>query len=169
MHDTPTPDEQRSHLHTLLQQFSTAMLVTHGTEECLRARPMAIARVDADCGVWFITSMDSAKTHEIDADTRVLILCQNDHSAYLALCGRAELKTDRAMISELWQEPFRVWFPGGTDDPTIELIHVHPTQGEFWDNQGVAKIQFMFETAKAYVTGTTPVTKEGEQHGFVRL
>ncbi len=145
------------------------MLVTHAGDEHLRARPMAIAQVEEDCRIWFITGAETGKVHEIESDTRVHIVCQNDRSAYLSLSGRADLVRDRAKVAELWQEPFRVWFPKGKDDPNIELIAVRPDEGEFWDNEGFNKIQYLFETAKAYATGKTPEIEEGEQHGRVKL
>jgi general stress protein 26 len=116
---TPTPAERRAHFHSLLTQFSTAMLVTHGPEGCLRARPMAVARIEDDSSVWFITSRDSPKTAEIKEDRGVLVVCQNDRSAYLSMCGQAELVRDQTKIDELWQELFKVWFPGGKEDPTL--------------------------------------------------
>ena len=165
----PATGELRQHLHDLLSQFSTTILVTHEPDGGLRGSPMGIARLEDDCRIWFFTMADTNKTREISQDNRVLIVCQNEQSAYLSLSGQAELVIDRAKIAELWQESFKVWFPEGKDDPNIELIHVHPLHGEFWDSQGLNKIQYLFEAAKAYVTGTTPDTKEGEQHGFVRL
>jgi general stress protein 26 len=168
MNQTPSPAEERQHFRDLLKNFKTAMLVTRGPDESLRARPMAVARVDADGGVWFITAADSAKVHEMEVDQNVHIVCQDDHSAYLSLGGRAELRTDAHLIDQLWQEPFRVWFPGGRDDPNIALIRVHPHQGEYWDSGGFLKIKYLFESARAYATGTTPEMEDGEQHGRVQ-
>ena len=87
------------------------MLVTHSPEGHLRARPMAVARIEDDCSMWFITSPDSSKTLEIGTNANVLIVCQNDYRAYLSMSGQAAPVHDRAKISELWQEPFKVWFP----------------------------------------------------------
>ena len=169
MSDTSSSGDQLEHFRKLLKEFHTAMLVTHGSDEKLRARPMAIAQVEDDGRVWFITGAETAKTHEIEKDTRVHLVCQNDRSAYLSMSGRADLVRDRAKVAELWQEPFRVWFPGGKDDPNIELIAIRPEDGEFWDNEGFNKVSYLFETAKAYMKGTTPGIKEGDQHGRVKL
>ncbi|MGB8167900.1 MAG: pyridoxamine 5'-phosphate oxidase family protein [Chthoniobacteraceae bacterium] len=169
MNENPSPAAQREQFHELLKQFSTAMLITNAGEDRLRARPMAVARVEDDDRVWFITGAETAKVHEIENDTRVHLVAQNDRSAYLSLSGHADLVRDRSKVAELWQEPFRVWFPEGKDDPNIELILVHPDEGEFWDNEGVNKVRYIFQAAKAYVTGTTPAVAEGEQHGRVRL
>lgn len=135
----------------------------------MRARPMAIAQVTDQGQVWFLSGIETAKAHEIETDTRVHITCQNDRSVYLSLGGRASLVTDRAKIEELWQEPFKVWFPEGKTDPQIVLIAVKLEQGEFWDNEGWNKVKYLVESAKAYVQGTTPEANDGDQHAFVRL
>lgn len=171
MINTPSQTEQREHLYRLLKQFHTAMLVTHdhAGEESLRARPMAIAQVDDHGEIWFVTSIDSAKTHEIDDDRRVHLVCQDDHSVYLSISGRARLEQDRAKLAEVWSEMMKVWFPAGKDDPSIVLIAVTPEIGEFWDNEGVHKFKYLFESAKAYITGKTPELEEGSEHGRTRL
>ena len=163
------PAAERAHFLSLLRQFHTAMLVTHVGGDQLRARPMAVAHVEDDGKVWFLSGDDTAKTHEIETDTRVHIVCQHDRSAYLSLDGLAELSHDRAKIAEVWQEPYKVWFPGGKDDPSIVLIGVTPVTGEYWDNEGQHKLKYLFEAVKAYVTKTVPEVKEGEQHGRVEL
>ncbi len=169
MAETHPVSEQQGHFRKLLQQFHTAMLVTHAGEDRLRARPMAVAEAEEDGRVWFLTHAESAKAHEIETDTRVHIVCQNDRSVYLSLSGHADLVHDRAKMDEVWKEPFKVWFPGGKDDPHLVLIAVRPEEGEFWDNEGTNKIKYLLGAVKAYATGTTPEIKEGEQHGHVPL
>lgn len=168
--NTPHPaNEQREHLYKLLKQFDTAMLVTHVGGDQLRARPMAIAGVGDDGCLWFVTGEETAKVHEIEDDSRVHIVCQDDRSAYLSISGRARLERNRAKLEAVWSEMMKVWFPGGKDDPSIVLIAVTPEVGEFWDNEGTHKFKYLWESAKAYVTGTTPEVEEGEEHGMVRL
>lgn len=169
MNSTPASAEQREHFIKLLKQFSTAMLVTHAGADQLRARPMAIAQAEAGGRVWFLTSIDTAKVHEITSDTRVHLICLKEHSAYLSISGHASLEVNPAKVAEVWQEPFKVWFPGGPTDPNIALISVTPEEVEFWDNEGMNKISYLIESAKAYVTGTTPKTKEGDEHAFVKM
>lgn len=163
----PTDQDNRTHFVELLKQFDTAMLVTHAEGDQIRARPMEVARIDDDGTVWFISGKDSGKIHEIADDQQISVVCQNDRKAYLSLSALARVIRDRAVIAELWQESFQVWFPGGKDDPNIALIAARPEQGEYWDNEGFRKIEYLFSAAKAYATGTTPEIKEGEQHGKV--
>lgn len=169
MNTIPSVTGQREHFLSLLKKFDTAMLVTHTGMVDIHARPMVIARVEDDGLLWFITGADNDMVHEIELDSHVHLIAQNGDSAFLALTGRAVLIGDREKIADLWRESFRVWFPGGQDDPSIELIAVRPERGEFWDSTGVNRCKYLWEAAKAYVTGTTPATEVGELHGAVRL
>lgn len=169
MSDTPSSQEQAEHFISLLKKFSNVMLVTHTGDHGFHARPMAVAKVEDDGLLWFITSEETVKVHEIELDSHVHLIAQDGNSAFLSLTGRASLIGDREKIAHLWQEPYRVWFPKGKDDPTIELIAVRPERGEFWDSTGANRYKYLWEVAKAYMTGTTPVIAEGDQHGKVRL
>src|SRR5688500_2222929 len=93
-----------SKLVELLKQFSTAMLITHESDDRLRARPMAIAQVEDSGKVWFVSGEDTAKVHEILRDTRVHLSLQKDRSIYLSINGRATLIHDRAKLEEVWKE-----------------------------------------------------------------
>lgn len=163
------PSSEVQHFHDLLAKFETAMLVTHSPDHGLRGRPMAIAGIDPDTRVWFFTEAESGKVEEIAMDTHVAVICQKDRDLYVSLTGKASLLRDRAKVEGLWKEPFRAWFPKGKDDPDLALVAVTPEQGEYWDNEGLKKIKYLFEAAKAYATGTKPQVEEGEQHGKVKL
>ena len=160
---------QLEKFHTLLCGFDTAMLVTHSDDGELRARPMAIAQVDDNCRVWFLTKEETGKVHEIEADRRVNVSCQRERDLFLSLTGRGHLDRDREKLNELWRDTYKVWFPDGKDDPELVLLAVEPEEGEYWDQQGMKKIQYLFQSAKALATGTEPKVEEGEQHGRVRL
>jgi general stress protein 26 len=152
----------------LLKQFSTAMLITHEEGHRLRARPMAIADIDEDGTIWFLSAEDTEKVHEIIHDTHVHLALQKDHAIYLSINGHATLVHDRAKVDEIWKESYKVWFPEGKDDPSIVLISVRPEDAEYWDNHGWKKVKYLFQAATAYVTGKTPDT-EDEKHGMLKL
>ena len=161
----PSPER----VHELLLSFHTAMLVTHGGGDSLHARPMEIAHVSPDCHVWFYTDTQSPKTREIRQEDSVLLTFQKDHQKYLSLDGTADLVTDRGLIKSFWQEPFRVWFPEGINDPNLMLVHIIPHQAEYWDNSSLQGVKYLYEAAKAYVSSTRPEIEEGAQHGKVPL
>jgi len=160
---------QQERFRDLLRDFDTAVLITHAGDGFLRARPMAIAAVDENCDLWFITGRDSAKAHEIEKNTSVQVVCQNGWTSCVSLRGRASIDNDPVKIHGLWKSSYQVWFPLGMNDPEIGLIHVVGEQGEYWDNTGFNRFTYVYQAVKAIVTGTTPEVREGEQHGHVEL
>lgn len=156
-------------VHELLLSFHTAMLVTQSGTDALHARPMEIAHASPDCHIWFYTDVQSPKTREIRQEDSVLLTFQKDHQKYLTITGTADLVTDRTLLKAFWKEPFRVWFPEGVDDPNLMLIHVIPHQAEYWDNSSLQGVRYLYEAAKAYVSGTKPELEDTEIHGKVSL
>ncbi len=155
----------RHHLHQLLESFDTSMLITHAGEK-LHARPMAVAAVEGERTLWFVTSTSSPKSSEIREDTRVSATFQSQ-ARFVALSGRARLVEDREKIAQLWQPAWKVWFPNGKDDPSIALIRVDVSDAEFWDNAGAKGVRYALEAAKAFFTHDTP-RPDSEQHGRVK-
>ena len=98
-----------------------------------------------------------------------LLVFQDERSAYLSLRGKARVVHDKARVMDLWKEAYKVWFPGGIDDPELALLAVDPMNAEYWDNRGMNGIEYLFESAKAYVKGETPDVSDVDQHAKVRL
>ena len=143
------------------------MMVTREPDGGLRTVPMAVAHVEDSGRVWFITSRDSGKAHDLESDSRVQLIFSDDSANYLTVTGTGVLSADRAKINELWKEPFKVWFPAGREDPSIALIAVEPARAEFWDNSGLLKLQYLWEAVHAYASGEKAQVREGEQHGVL--
>ncbi len=139
----------------MLSSFDTAMLVTQAEDGHLSARPMAVARAEADGDLWFVTDQNSGKMVDLEANPNVCVTMQSS-SQYVSMCGRASSSKNHAKIGELWQEKWKIWFPGGKNDPKLMLIQVVPTKGEYWDNSGLEGLQYLFEAGKAYLQGTSP-------------
>lgn len=163
-----TTEELRT-FKDLLSRFDTGMLITHVGNNDLHGRPMAVAQVDEQCDIWFVTDIDSPKMNEIRNNDQVMVTFQNKRDEFVTLTGRAELVRDPQKIDELWQEGFKVWFPGGKSDPNLGLIHVRAIQGEYWDNAGANKVSYLFESLRAYAQGDKPNIREGSQHGRVSM
>jgi general stress protein 26 len=128
-----------------LQEFETAMLVTHAGD-ALHARPMAIADAEPDCDLWFLTGEDTSKAREIKANGHVQVICQNGDS-YLTITGTARLVNDRERVDQLWRESMRTWFPQGKDDPNLRLVVLTAEEGEYWDNAGLNKLKYLANAA----------------------
>lgn len=144
-------DKAEQKFFELLKQFDNAMLVTHTRSGPLHGRPMAIAETSHDGSIWFITRADAHKVEEIEKDAHLIAVMQKDRQ-FLSVSGRGELHRDRARIHKVWKEAFRAWCDG-KDDPNILLIRLNPSEGEYWDNKGLAGLKFALKFAAAYVTG----------------
>jgi general stress protein 26 len=144
-------DKAQQNFLEVLRSFDQAMMVTHGAETGLHARPMSIADTDKDGSIWFITGADTAKVYELQRDHSLLAVMQSS-SKSLTVGGRGELIRDRAKIHEVWKETFRAWFDG-KDDPNIALIRLNPVEAEYWDNSGLKGIKFALKVAAAVISG----------------
>jgi general stress protein 26 len=163
-----TPEEQahRDHLYAMLRDFHVAMVVSHGPDGSMIARPMAIARIDHGGAMFFTTNLEDAHGAELARDPRVTIVVQSK-SQYAAVRGTGKLSGDGALIHSLWQETWRIWFPEGKDDPKICILVVEPFHGEYWDNAQSRGLKFAFAAAKAYLRGKLP--EDREEHAEVDM
>jgi general stress protein 26 len=164
-----TSAQQREHFISLLKRFETVMLVTLNSDHEFHGRPMMVADVEGDGRMWFITSTDTAKVHEIEMDSHVYVTAQDGDSAFLTLSGRASLVDDHDKLTSLWRESFRTWFPIGKEDPFIELISMRPERGEFWDSTAGSRAKYFWEAAKAFVSGSAPEGEDEDQHAEVKF
>lgn len=155
------------HIYDLVKDFRTAMLVTKDAAGKLHARPMSVAELRADADAYFATSIDSPKIAEIEADPEAMITFQ-DGSQFAFISGHARVVRDRALIDRLWSETWRVWFPGGKDDPSLCLLKLEAREGEYWDNSGTKGLRYIFEGVKAIFQKERPETHE-TQHAKVKL
>jgi general stress protein 26 len=116
---------------------------------------MNVAAVDSDADVWFCTQVHSAKADDVTTHPQVLVAFQ-DSGRYLTLNGSGRIVTDRSKIKELWNESWKVWFPDGQDDPTLALLHVNATHGQYWDNSWLLGLSYAIRAGQAYWSGETP-------------
>ena len=99
-------------------------------------RPMSIEEADETGALWFLSSSDSHKNAEIEADPDVRLYLQSSkHSGFLVLDGQATISRDKARIDALWNPIMKTWFTDGKDDARITVIKVTPTAGYYWDNK----------------------------------
>jgi len=155
--------EKRKRLSELVVRFDTAMLVTRSSDGGMRARPLAIADAGDDETLYFSTSIESPKVREIEADPHVNVVMQ-DGRRYVSLSGVAKVVRDRGIIERLWSPSWKVWFPNGVDDPSLCLLRVEPVEAAYWDMTGTAGIKYVFEMARAFVTGSRPASDADERH-----
>jgi general stress protein 26 len=163
-----TATDVNKHFHEILEDFDSAMLVTQTPAGQLRARPMALAHIDENNDIWFCSQSFAGKVDEVQNDSQVCVTLQSA-TKYLSLSGKAEVRADRAKIEEFWTESWKVWFPGGKDDPSLILIRVAADVGEYWDNSGSKGIGYLIEAGKAYLKGERPDVETPERHAKTKL
>lgn len=142
-------------LSDLINDFSTAMLVTDSGNGAMRGRPMRMANIETDGDLWFVTDGDSAKIEEIEKHPQVAVIFQGG-SKFVSLSGKATVTREQSKINELWSEAWKVWFPEGKEDPNLMLLHVEAEQGEYWDNSGLRGLTYAFKAGQAYLQGERP-------------
>jgi general stress protein 26 len=162
----PAPRPEH-HFFELLHEFDTATVITRGRTGELHGRPMAVAEVDAEGTLWFITNIDSTKVLEIRGDSRAMLSLSNSRQ-FVTMNGHFELVADRAKIDQLWKEPYRLWFEG-QNDPELVLLRFTPFDAEYWDNAGTHGVKHAFEAAKAYLKGQKLDPSEHDPEAHARL
>lgn len=148
-------------LKTLLQEFDTAMLTTLTPEGLFRARPMAIQEpcIEIDCDLWFVTSLDSAKSDEIAHEHQVGVSCyRSADGAYVSISAIARIRRDREQIARLYKPEWKVWFPEGPSDRTIALIEMQVERGEYW-NPGSGAVRLLRESVEPFAGGRPAARK----------
>ncbi|MFO0788331.1 MAG: pyridoxamine 5'-phosphate oxidase family protein [Pirellulales bacterium] len=161
--------DQDEKLQELLEDFDSAMLVTRTPDGCLRSRPMAVADVEANGTLWFVTERYSGKIDELARDGHVNVAMQSSMK-FVSISGMAVVVDDPRKVAELWNESWKVWFPGGRDDPSLTLIKVAGDTGEYWDNSGTSGIKYLIEAGRAYLAGEKPdVAGDPKVHGKVAM
>lgn len=155
--------------HEVLGKFDTAILTTLDDEGKFHSRPMAIAEIEPNGDVIFITDNGSPKAREIKDNAHVAVSCQNGWKDTVVLRGTASVFRDPAKAKKLWRKTYQTWFPAGPDDPNLAIIRVRGESGEYWDNSGVQGLKYMAKAVKAIATGKRPDPDTADEHGVVKL
>ena len=147
-------DAGRQKILSLIHGIDYALFTTRSTGGAsLHARPMAYRKVEEDGSLWFLTKRDSRKVEELLADNRVLVTFADPHNnCFVSLEGRAKVVSERLKVASLWSEVYRPWFPHGSDDEKVVLVHVEAERAEYWDTPSGVMIN-AFGYVRALTTG----------------
>jgi len=108
---------------------------------------------EADADLWFVSALDTEKISEIKANPKVTVIYFRDRdNAYISLAGVANIQTDKAFLTQHWQESWRPWFPQGPEQQNLCMINVDAKTVEMWAPQG-GSIAAKLEIVRAYLTG----------------
>ncbi|MDQ3367534.1 MAG: pyridoxamine 5'-phosphate oxidase family protein [Myxococcota bacterium] len=159
---TSSTDEARQKLHDIIDGTRTVMLLSHGEDGKIVGRPMALQRIDEHQVIYFAAGIEQKKVEELRRDPRVSIAVQN-REGFAMVDGEATISQDRALIEDLWEDDWNVWYEGGKSDPSIAIIVVRPLEGTFWSQALGDGLSYLWRYAKARVTGHAMDIKADDQ------
>ena len=149
-----------------LKSDMTVMLGLAGVEEG-HSQPMT-AQLDDDNAaggtIWFFTATDTDLVKAMGQRHRAIAhFASKGHDLFASLHGELVLDNDRATIDRLWNRFVAAWFPGGKDDPKLQLLRFEPEQGQVWLNEHslVAGVKLLL--------GRDPKAEYRDKVGEVRL
>ena len=135
-----------------IKDIKTAMLVTLEDDGCLRSRPMQTLQIRGN-DLLFLAGYQSGLSHEVGHDSHVNVsYADESKKVFASLSGKATVSKDQALIAELWQEPFRAWFPQGKEDPNIAVLRVQVDHAEYWDTPS-GPVVYAIGYVKSILTG----------------
>lgn len=115
------------------------MLTTVTMDGTLRSRPMLTLEFDDEGQLWFFSSDESGKAHDLEGEKAVnLAYADPERQSYVSITGLASVVQDRAHSERLWQPRMEQYLPGGLDNPHLVLIRVQIEAAEYWDFAGSA-------------------------------
>jgi general stress protein 26 len=155
-HEDLIADKAINKVQDLAKSAKTCFFcTTPSSSESKGTRPMTVKKVDDAGCFWFVSAKDSNQDADIQINPEVKLYFQGSaHSDFMYLEGTATITYDKAIIDELWEPMFKVWFTEGKDDPRISIIKITPTVGYYWDNKNGNAIAAIKMLAGA-ITGQT--------------
>jgi general stress protein 26 len=152
-----SPAKKIEELYSLVEGIDIAMLTT------LVSRPMATQARRPRVDFWFVTSTETHKIDEIQAQPEVNLAYYNNKSReWVSVSGTARIVTDRDMIRTLYKPDWKAWFGdeggdrnGGPNDPRLALIEVEAHEATYLKSNEPRAVQ-LFKVAKALITGDAP-------------
>ncbi len=155
------------HLWSLIQDIRFGMLAHRHADGGLHAHPLTTQNKSLDDGMLYFfvnKSTEVGRRLQLDGDVCVAYSDpQKDH--YVSVTGHATLNEDRAKKESLFNAMTKAWFPGGVDDPNLELVQVRITHAEYWDVKE-SKITQLVKMGRAAITGHQPQMGEHKEVHF---
>ena len=157
MKDSSTPEDQTKKLWALIKDTRFGMLTHRHPDGSLHSHPLTTQSKSLDEWVLhFFVSKATELGQRLQSDGNVNVSYSDPHEdTYVSISGQAAISNDMATKKRLFNALAKAWFPGGAEDPDLELVEVHVQHAEYW-NVKENKTTQLFKMAKAAVTGERP-------------
>ena len=164
MNDT----RQHEVLWDLIKDQRFAMLSHRHTDGTLHSHPLTTQNKELaeDGCLYFFVSRSSEVGQRVQQDGNVNLAYANpDKDTWVSVTGTARVLEDLAKKKELFNPIAKAWFPGGPEDPDMELVEVRIDEAEYW-NVKENKLLQLLKMGKAAVTETRPKMGEHKEVHF---
>ena len=152
-------DESFQHnLWKLIKDMRFAMLTHRHTNGQLHSHPLTTQNRSLDPGepLYFFVSKQTEMGQRLRADGNVCISYADlEKDVYVSVSGQARISEDLDTKKRLFNALAKAWFPGGAEDPNLELVEVEVQDAEYW-NIKESKTSQLFKIATAAVSGNPP-------------
>lgn len=155
-----TMDESfQQRLWKLVKGIRYAMLTHRHGDGHLHAHPLTTLNRSLDAGepLYFFVSRATEVGERLRSDGNVcLSYADTENDRYVSVTGQARVSDDLARKKELFNALFsKAWFPGGPEDPDLELVEVRIESAEYWDVKE-SKTRQVLKMARAAISGERP-------------
>ena len=133
----PTPTEIEEKFWKALKSDRTMMLGLVGVDDGL-GQPMTATTGDRDGRgpIWVFTAKDTDFCQAMgDRHAAIINFASKGHDVFAAVDGEIVVDNDRATVDRLWNPFVAAWYPGGKDDPNLQLVRFEPTSAQIWLNE----------------------------------
>jgi len=151
------PSFQHS-LWKLIKDIRFAMLTHRHPDGKLHSHPLTTQNRSLDPGdpLYFFVSKKTELGQRLLADGAVCVTyADHDKDIYVSVSGEAKISNDAATKKRLFNALSKAWFPGGAEDPDLELVELAIQDAEYW-NVRESKTTQVFKMATAAVSGHPP-------------
>ena len=160
-----TPKSDHDTLWELIKDIKYGMLTHRHVNGMLHAHPLTTQNrsIDENGMLYFFVSRATELGQRIQADGNVAVSYgDKGDDTWVSISGTATVSEDRKLKERLFNPMVKAWFPGGLDDPNLELIEVHIDHAEYWDIHE-SKMTQLLKMATAAVTGKPPTMGEHKE------
>jgi len=145
-------------LWELIKDIRFAMLTHRHADGSLHSHPLTTQNRSLEPGgpLYFFVSKQSEVGQRLLADGNVcLSYADLKKDQWISVSGQATISEDMDTKKKLFNALAKAWFPGGAEDPDLELVEVRIVNAEYWDIKE-NKVTQLLKMATAAVTGNKP-------------
>jgi general stress protein 26 len=163
-------NESKHHevLWDLIKDQRFCMLSHRHADGSLHSHPLTTQNKELaeDGTLYFFVSRSSEVGQRVRQDGNVNLAYANPgKDTWVSITGTARVLEDMAKKKELFNVIAKAWFPGGAEDPDMELVEVRIDEAEYW-NVKENKLLQLLKMGKAALTEKPPKMGEHKEVHF---